>query len=123
MTIAFQVDGQEFLALNGGPHYKFTPAISLMVNCKTQAELDTCWRKLSAGGQEVQCGWLTDKFGLSWQLVPADIGKMLHDKDAAKSDRVMNAVVQMKKLGVKTLRNAYNGQRLKGTDRFVVAKA
>jgi predicted 3-demethylubiquinone-9 3-methyltransferase (glyoxalase superfamily) len=107
MTIAFQLDGQEFLALNGGPHFKFTPAISLIVNCKTQAELDKYWKKLSAGGEEVRCGWLTDKFGVSWQIVPADIGKMMQDKATAKSNRVMQAILGMKKIDLKTLKRAY----------------
>src|SRR5437773_4058457 len=109
MTIKFQLDGQEFIALNGGPHFKFTEAISLVVNCQTQQELDEFWQKLSAGGQEVQCGWLKDKFGLSWQIVPTILTELLQDKDPAKTQRVMNAVLQMKKLDIKRLQDASRG--------------
>src|SRR5437867_3100482 len=87
LTIRFELDGQEFLALNGGPHFKFTEAISFVVSCKTQAEVERFWKKLSAGGQEVQCGWLKDKYGLSWQIVPTVLGELLSNKDAAKSQR------------------------------------
>src|SRR2546427_10706739 len=85
MTVEFQIEGQEFMALNGGPHFKFTEAVSFVVNCKTQAEVNKFWRKLSAGGKEVQCGWLKDKYGLSWQIVPTGLGELLSDKDAAQS--------------------------------------
>src|SRR5580693_3619293 len=91
MSATFQLDGQEFLALNGGPHYKFTPAISLFVNCETQQEVDELWDKLSAGGRKDRCGWLQDKYGLSWQIIPSVLGRLLHDKDAKKAQRVMQA--------------------------------
>ena len=107
MTVTFQLDGQEFMALNGGPHFKFTEAISLLVNCKTQKEVDELWEKLSEGGEEGQCGWLKDKYGLSWQIVPTVLGKMLNDKDAEKSKRVMHALFQMRKLDIKRLQQAY----------------
>ncbi len=107
MTVTFQLDGQEFMALNGGPHFKFTEAISLLVNCKTQEEVDELWEKLSAGGEQGQCGWLKDKYGLSWQIVPTVLGKMLNDKDAEKSKRVMHALFQMRKLDIKRLQQAY----------------
>jgi predicted 3-demethylubiquinone-9 3-methyltransferase (glyoxalase superfamily) len=108
MTVVFQLNGQEFIALNGGPHFQFTEAISLVVNCETQAEIDEFWGKLSAGGKESQCGWLKDKYGLSWQIVPAEIERWLSAKDPAKSDRVMAAVMQMGKLDMKRLQNAYD---------------
>src|SRR5215207_8887059 len=98
MTVTFELDGQEFIALNGGPQFKFTEAISLLVNCDTQQELDELWSKLSAGGEEGQCGWLKDKFGLSWQVVTTNLGKLMSDPDPARSQRVMNALMQMKKL-------------------------
>jgi predicted 3-demethylubiquinone-9 3-methyltransferase (glyoxalase superfamily) len=109
MTVAFQLDGQEFVALNGGPHFKFTEAISFVVNCKTQEEVDHYWEKLSTGGDEKaqQCGWLKDKYGLSWQIVPTVLGEMLQDKDPKKSERVMEALLKMKKLDIKTLKQAY----------------
>jgi predicted 3-demethylubiquinone-9 3-methyltransferase (glyoxalase superfamily) len=109
MTIAFQLDGQEFVALNGGPHFKFTEAISFVVNCKTQEEVDHYWEKLSTGGDEKaqQCGWLKDKYGLSWQIVPTVLVEMLQDKDSKKSERVMEALLKMKKLDIKTLQRAY----------------
>ena len=107
MTIAFQLEGQTFAALNGGPHFKFTEAISLVVNCKTQKEVDELWEKLSEGGEEGQCGWLKDKFGLSWQIVPTVLSKMLQDKDPKKSERVMQALIQMRKFDIKRLKQAY----------------
>ena len=107
MTVTFKLDGQEFMALNGGPIFKFTEAISFMVNCKTQEEVDRLWGKLSEGGEEGPCGWLKDKFGLSWQIVPTVLGEMLQDKDPKKSERVMKALLQMKKLDIKTLKQAY----------------
>ncbi len=106
MTVRFHLEGQEFLALNGGPHFKFTEAISFVVNCKTQAEVDKYWKKLSAGGKEVQCGWLKDKYGVSWQIVPTILGELLSDKDAAKSQRVMRAMLKMVKLDIKKLKQA-----------------
>jgi len=110
MTVEFQLEGQEFLALNGGPHFKFTEAVSFVVSCKTQAEVDRFWKKLSAGGQEVQCGWLKDKYGLSWQIVPTVLGELLSNKDAAKSQRVMEAMLKMVKLDIKKLRQAAKGK-------------
>jgi len=107
MTIAFQLEGQDFIALNGGPMFKFTEAISLSVDCKTQQEVDELWEKLSAGGQPGQCGWLKDKFGLSWQIVPSALVEMLQDKNAEKSNRVMQAMMQMRKIDVASLRRAY----------------
>lgn len=107
MTIAFQLEGQEFVALNGGPHFKFTPAISLFVDCKDQQEVDELWEKLSAGGRKDRCGWLQDKFGLSWQIVPKQLIEMLGDKDPAKSQSVMKAMLQMDKIDVAGLRRAY----------------
>ncbi len=110
MTVTFQLDGQEFMGLNGGPQFKFTEAISLVVNCKTQEEVDEMWEKLSAGGEKGVCGWLKDKYGLSWQLVPTVVEKMFQDKDAKKTERVMKALLQMKKLDIKTLKQAYEGK-------------
>jgi predicted 3-demethylubiquinone-9 3-methyltransferase (glyoxalase superfamily) len=110
MTVAFQLEGQEFVALNGGPHFTFTPAISFVVNCQTQKEVDELWEKLSEGGQKSRCGWLQDKFGVSWQIVPIALGEMLQDKDATKSGRVMKAMLQMDKLDLKSLRQAYEQQ-------------
>ena len=106
MTATFQLDGQEFVALNGGPHFKFTEAISFVVSCKTQAEVDRFWKKLSADGKEVQCGWLTDKYGLSWQIVPTVLGELLGGKDTAKSQRVMQAMLKMVKLDIQKLKEA-----------------
>src|ERR1700756_1648735 len=100
MSATFKLDGQEFMALNGGPLFKFSPAISFYVNCKTQKEVDRLWAKLSAGGKTERCGWLTDKFGLSWQIIPSILGKLLQDKDPAKSQRVMKAMLQMNKLDI-----------------------
>src|SRR5579859_830157 len=107
MAATFQLEGQEFTALNGGPEYKFTEAISFFVSCDTQQEIDDKWSKLSAGGEEGQCGWLKDKYGLSWQIVPPVLVEMLQDKDSEKSNRVMQAMLQMRKLDIKTLRQAY----------------
>jgi predicted 3-demethylubiquinone-9 3-methyltransferase (glyoxalase superfamily) len=106
MTVAFRLEGQEFVALNGGPHFKFTEAISFVVNCKTQRNIDRFWTKLSAGGKTGQCGWLKDKFGMSWQIVPAGLGKLLSDDGSRKSQRVMQALMQMKKLDIETLQRA-----------------
>jgi predicted 3-demethylubiquinone-9 3-methyltransferase (glyoxalase superfamily) len=107
MTVTFQLDGQEFMALNGGPMFKFTEAISFIVNCKTQQEVDELWEKLSKGGEEGPCGWVKDKYGLSWQIVPTVLGEMMQDKDTEKSERVMKAMLQMKKLDIKSLEQAY----------------
>jgi predicted 3-demethylubiquinone-9 3-methyltransferase (glyoxalase superfamily) len=107
MTIAFELDGLSFTALNGGPMFKFTEAISLVVHCETQAEVDHYWDKLSAGGQQVQCGWLKDKYGLSWQIVPNALIELVQDKDPAKSRRVMAAMMQMKKIDIAGLKAAY----------------
>ncbi|MGQ0667344.1 MAG: VOC family protein [Nitrospiraceae bacterium] len=110
LTVTFQLDGQEFIALNGGPEFTFTEAVSFIVNCETQEEIDEYWDKLSAGGQEVQCGWLKDKFGLSWQIVPTMLGKMLQDRDPEKANRVMKVVLGMVKPDIKRLQQAYAGQ-------------
>jgi predicted 3-demethylubiquinone-9 3-methyltransferase (glyoxalase superfamily) len=109
MIASFRLFGQEFLALNGGPQFSFSPAISFVVNCRNQAEVDELWTDLSEGGQTLQCGWLTDKFGLSWQIVPSILGELLQDRDAAKSARVMKAMMQMTKLDIAALRSAYEG--------------
>ncbi|MBI3934688.1 MAG: VOC family protein [Acidobacteria bacterium] len=110
MTVPFQLEGQEFVALNGGPHFKFTDAISFIVNCETQEEVDYFWKKLTEGGQEVQCGWLKDKFGLSWQIVPRILGELLQGKDPEKSKRVMKAMLQMTKIDIAKLKQAYEGK-------------
>jgi len=110
MTVSFELDGQEFLALNGGPHFKFSEAISFVVNCETQKELDDFWEKLSKGGQTQQCGWLKDKYGLSWQIVPAALPELLTHKDPAKSERVMAALMKMKKLDIEQLKQAAEGK-------------
>ncbi|MDX6531028.1 MAG: hypothetical protein QOH41_3318 [Blastocatellia bacterium] len=110
MTVEFELDGQKFVGLNGGPHFKFTEAVSFVVNCETQEEVDYFWEKLSAGGTEVQCGWLKDKYGLSWQIVPTILTKLLGNKDASKSQRVMKAMMQMKKLNIATLQQAADEQ-------------
>src|SRR6266436_1527968 len=110
MTVEFELDGQRFTALNGGPLFKFTEAISLVVHCEDQKEVDHFWEKLSAGGQEVQCGWLKDKFGLSWQVVPTVLSEMLQDKDAQKAKRVMAAMLKMKKIDIAELRRAYEAR-------------
>lgn len=106
MTASFLLDGQEFVALNGGPVYQISPAISFVVNCETQQEVDDMWDKLSAGGVEVQCGWLTDKFGVSWQVVPTLLVKLLSDPDPVKSGRVMQAMLKMKKIDIAALQRA-----------------
>jgi predicted 3-demethylubiquinone-9 3-methyltransferase (glyoxalase superfamily) len=110
MTVTFQLEGQDFMALNGGPLFKFTEAISFFVNCETQEEIDELWEKLSAGGGEGRCGWLKDKYGLSWQIIPTALGEMLQDKDPEKSRRVMQAMLQMDKLDIARLRQAYERQ-------------
>ncbi len=111
MAVSFLLDGTEIMALNGGPHFQITPAISLFVKCETQAEVDYFWEKLLAGGGKTQqCGWLTDRFGVSWQIVPTVLGEMLQDKDAAKSQRAMQAMLGMVKLDIAALKKAYEGR-------------
>src|SRR5438874_9628303 len=110
MTVEFQLEGQEFLALNGGPIFKFTEAVSFVVNCETQEEVDYFWSRLSAGGEESRCGWLKDRFGLSWQVVPIVLIEMLADKDIAKAKRVTHAMLQMDKIDIPTLKKAYDGK-------------
>jgi predicted 3-demethylubiquinone-9 3-methyltransferase (glyoxalase superfamily) len=110
MTATFQLDGQEFVALNGGPHFKFTEAISFVVYCETQEEVDEFWEKLSEGGEKSRCGWLKDKYGLSWQIVPTVLAELYQDKDAEKTKRVMEAMLQMDKLDIKALKQAYEGR-------------
>ena len=107
MTVAFRLDGQDFVALNGGPEFQFTEAISLMVNCETQEEVDQFWERLSEGGEQGPCGWLKDRYGLSWQIVPTALGQMLQDEDPKRAERVMAAMLQMKKIDIETLRQAY----------------
>jgi predicted 3-demethylubiquinone-9 3-methyltransferase (glyoxalase superfamily) len=107
MTVTFEIEGQEFVALNGGPHFTFSEAISFMVKCEMQKEIDEMWEKLSQGGEKGQCGWLKDKYGLSWQIVSPVWDEMLRDKDAKKSERVMKAILQMTKPDIKTLKQAY----------------
>jgi predicted 3-demethylubiquinone-9 3-methyltransferase (glyoxalase superfamily) len=109
MSATFQLDGQDFLALNGGPHFTFTPAISFFVNCETQQEVDELWEKLSEGGKKDRCGWLKDKYGLSWQIIPSVLGRLLQDKDPEKSKRVMQAMLQMDKIDIERLKQAYEG--------------
>ena len=110
MTTTFTLDGQLFMALNGGPHFKFNEAISFFVNCETQAEVDELWEKLTDGGEESQCGWLKDRFGLSWQIVPTALGELLGGPDPEKSRRVMEAMLQMHKIDIAKLKQAYEGQ-------------
>jgi len=109
MSAIFQLEGQRFYALNGGPQFKFSPAISLFVDCETQQEVDELWEKLSAGGKTNRCGWLDDKFGLTWQIIPTTLGRLLQDKDAAKANRVMKAMMQMDKIDIARLQQAYDG--------------
>jgi predicted 3-demethylubiquinone-9 3-methyltransferase (glyoxalase superfamily) len=110
MTVEFQIEGQKFIALNGGPEFKFNEAVSFVVNCKTQAEVDRYWNKLSAGGRKIQCGWLTDKYGLSWQIVPTALGELMSSKDPVRSQRVMEAMLKMVKLDIKKLKQAHEGK-------------
>jgi predicted 3-demethylubiquinone-9 3-methyltransferase (glyoxalase superfamily) len=110
MTVSFQIEGQGFIALNGGPLFKFTPAISFFVSCDTQKEVDEMWEKLSAGGETQQCGWLTDKFGVSWQIIPKALGEMMGDQDPKKAQRVMQAMLKMVKLDIAGLKRAYEGR-------------
>jgi predicted 3-demethylubiquinone-9 3-methyltransferase (glyoxalase superfamily) len=109
LTVTFTLAGQEFIALNGGPHFTFSPAISLFVKCADQAEVDRFWERLSDGGKTEQCGWLTDRFGVSWQIVPTVLGDMLRDADPARAERVMRAMLQMIKLDIDALKKAYDG--------------
>ena len=110
MSATFELEGQEIMALNGGPVFTFNPAISFFVNCETQKEVDELWEKLSAGGKKDRCGWLVDKFGLSWQIIPETLGELLQDKDPEKSQRVMQAMLQMSKIDIAALRRAYEGK-------------
>ena len=110
MSATFQLDGQDFFALNGGPAFTFTPAISFFVNCETQQEVDDLWEKLSEGGKKERCGWLKDKYGLSWQIIPSLLGKMMSDKDAVKAGRVIQAMLQMDKIDIGRLQRAYDVQ-------------
>lgn len=108
MTVEFEIDGQKFVALNAGPEFKFNEAVSFAVNCKTQKEVDELWQKLTEGGEESVCGWLKDKYGLSWQITPTVLGEMLADKDLRKAGRVMAAMLKMKKIDIATLKKAYD---------------
>lgn len=110
ISVTFQLDGQEFFALNGGPQFKFTEAVSFFVNCETQQEVDELWEKLSEGGEEGRCGWLKDKYGLSWQIIPSTLGKLMQDKDPEKAQRVVKAMLQMNKIDIKALQQAYDRQ-------------
>jgi predicted 3-demethylubiquinone-9 3-methyltransferase (glyoxalase superfamily) len=110
MIATFQIDGQEFIALNGGPQFKFTPAISFVVNCETQEEVDELWENLSTGGTKLQCGWLQDKYGVSWQIVPTALPKLMSDPDREKTGRVMQALMQMNKIDIARLEQAYHGR-------------
>jgi len=107
MSVTFLLEGQEFIALNGGPHFTFSEGFSLFVNCETQEEVDELWEKLSAGGEKGQCGWLKDRYGVSWQIIPTALGRLLQDKDPQKSQNVMQAMLQMTKIDIETLRRAY----------------
>lgn len=115
MTVVFEINGQEFMGLNGGPAFKFTEAVSFVVRCKNQEEIDEYWSKLTQGGEPGVCGWLKDKYGLSWQIAPASMDKWLNDKDRERSDRVMAALIRMKKLDMKALEDAYDGKVGAGT--------
>ncbi|MCK6449509.1 MAG: VOC family protein [Alphaproteobacteria bacterium] len=108
LSVTFQLEGQEFIALNGGPQFAFTPAISLFVKCETQDEVDDLWRRLSEGGQTQRCAWLTDKYGVSWQIVPTVLGRMLADRNPARSKRVMEAMLAMDKIDIAALERAYD---------------
>jgi predicted 3-demethylubiquinone-9 3-methyltransferase (glyoxalase superfamily) len=110
LTIQFEIEGREFEAINGGPHFSFTPAISLIVNCETQEEVDWYWEKLSEGGSKDMCGWLTDKFGLSWQIVPTELGRLMQAGDREKVSRMMKAMLRMHKLDIQALKLAFEGK-------------
>jgi predicted 3-demethylubiquinone-9 3-methyltransferase (glyoxalase superfamily) len=109
ISVTFELEGQRFMALNGGPQYRFTPAVSFFVNCESQAEIDELWGKLSAGGEEQPCGWLKDRYGLSWHVIPSTMGKLLGDPDPARAQRVMQAMLQMKKIDLAGLQRAHGG--------------
>jgi predicted 3-demethylubiquinone-9 3-methyltransferase (glyoxalase superfamily) len=109
MVASFQIEGQDFMVLNGGPHYTITPGISFMVDCKDQEEVDYFWDNLVEGGEAMQCGWLTDKFGVTWQIIPSILGDLMSDPDPEKSGRVMQALMQMVKIDIKGLQDAYEG--------------
>ena len=109
MTVVFELSGQQFIALNGGPQFRFTEAVSFVINCETQQEVDELWEKLSSGGRKDRCGWLKDKFGLSWQIVPTILGRLMQDKDSEKSKRVMQVMLKMDKLNIEGLQQAYDG--------------
>jgi predicted 3-demethylubiquinone-9 3-methyltransferase (glyoxalase superfamily) len=110
MSVTFQLNGQEFMALNGGPQFTFTPAISFYVNCETQEEIDELWEKLSEGGEQQRCGWLVDKYGVSWQIIPTVLGEMLNDRDPEKRQRVMMAMFEMDKMDIEKLKQAYTSK-------------
>jgi len=110
MIVTFSLDGLEFTALNGGPQYKFSPAISFFVNCETQEEVDELWGRLSEGGDQLQCAWLRDKYGVSWQIVPSALRQLMQDKDPVKSQRVFRAMLQMTKINIEGLKRAYRGE-------------
>jgi predicted 3-demethylubiquinone-9 3-methyltransferase (glyoxalase superfamily) len=110
MIVGFQLEGQKFTALNGGPAYTFSPAISFYVNCETQAEVDELWEKLSDGGKEIQCGWVTDKYGVCWQIIPSALMELMQDKDPVKSQRVFQAMMKMIKIDIEGLRRAHRGE-------------
>ena len=110
MSVEFQIEGREYVAFNGGPQFPFTPAISFFVDCATQEEVDSLWEKLLVGGRKSRCGWLQDRFGVSWQIIPSALGKLLGDPDPEKSSRVMKAMLQMEKIDIKTLQQAYDNQ-------------
>ena len=114
MIVLFELNGQEFVALNGGPQFKFTEAVSFWVNCRTQAEVDSYWKKLSKGGEEGPCGWLKDKYGLSWQIVPSVLPELVADPDPEKADRTVKAIFKMKKLVIKKLKQAHAGKVVRG---------
>jgi predicted 3-demethylubiquinone-9 3-methyltransferase (glyoxalase superfamily) len=117
MTVEFELDGQRFVALNGGPQYKFTEAVSFVINCETQDEVDDYWEKLSEGGEQGPCGWLKDRYGLSWQVVPTVLPELLTDPDPEKAQRVMTAMLQMRKLEIEPLRRAYAGDEERAASR------
>ncbi|TGM58516.1 VOC family protein [Leptospira adleri] len=110
VSATFHLEGQNFMALDGGPHFTFSPAVSFFVNCETQEEIDEYWEKLSKGGEPQRCGWLKDKFGLSWQIIPSVLGKFLQNEDREKANRAMQAMLGMNKLDIKTLQNAFDGK-------------
>jgi predicted 3-demethylubiquinone-9 3-methyltransferase (glyoxalase superfamily) len=110
MSVTFEIDGRQFIAFNGGPHFKFSPAISLFVRCETQGEIDELWEKLSEGGEIQKCGWLKDRYGVSWQIIPPILGELLQSKDAEKAKRAMGAMMQMTKIDIAALQKAYDGR-------------